>query len=102
MHLKTGDEVVVTTGNHAGSRGKVLRLLKKEDRVIIEGVNMREKHLAQSQQNPQGGSVEREFPLHMSNVLIWSEKAKKGVRTRIETVNGKRVRVGVPCGTKFD
>lgn len=102
MHLKNGDEVVVIAGNHKGKRGKVLNLLKEEDRVVIEGVNVREKHLARTQQNPQGGSVEREFPVHASNVLLWSDKAKKGVRTRIEGSGRDKVRVGIPCGTKFD
>lgn len=102
MHLKIGDEVVVTAGNHKGQRGKVTHLLKAEDRVIVEGVNLREKHLPRTQANPQGGTVEREFPLHASNVLVWSDKANKGVRTKVVDEKGKKVRVGIPCGTKFD
>jgi large subunit ribosomal protein L24 len=102
MHIKTGDEVVVISGNHTGKRGKILRIQKKEDRVYIEGVNVREKALARTQQSPQGGTIEREFPIHISNVLLWSEKAKKGVRTRMEGTGRDKVRVGVPCGTKFD
>ncbi len=102
MHLKVGDEVVVTAGNHKGQRGKVTHLLKEEDRVIIEGVNLREKNLPRTQANPQGGTIEREFPLHISNVLLWSDKANKGVRTRIADEKGNKVRVGIPCGTKFD
>lgn len=102
MHIKTGDEVVVTSGNHKGMRGKVLRIIQEDNRVFVEGVNVREKNLARTQQNPQGGTVEREFSIHISNVLLWSEKAKKGVRTRIEGSGRDKVRVGVPCGTKFD
>jgi large subunit ribosomal protein L24 len=102
MHVKTGDEVVIISGNHKGQRGKVLRILKKDQRVVVEGVNVREKVLQKTQANPQGGTVENEFPIHASNVLLWSEKANKGVRTTLTDAKGKRIRVGIPCGTKFD
>ncbi|KAA3608354.1 MAG: 50S ribosomal protein L24 [Planctomycetota bacterium] len=102
MHVKKGDEVVVIAGNDLGQKGKVLRLLANEGRVVVEGINVRVKHLRKTQANPQGGRVEREMPIAASNVLLWSDKAKKGVRTRTETVDGKKVRVGIPCGTKFD
>ncbi len=102
MHLKNGDEVVVISGNHQGKRGKVLRLFEEEGRVLVEGVNVRIKNLPKTQANPQGGTVDREFPLDVSNVLLWSEKASKGVRTRMVEDGGRRVRVGIPCGTKFD
>ena len=102
MHLKQGDEVQVIAGNDKGRRGKVMRILKKEGRVLVEGVNMRVKHLQRTQANPEGGRVEREMPIAASNVLLWSEKAGRGVRTRVEVDGGKKVRVGVPCGTKFD
>lgn len=101
-HVRAGDLVVVTAGNERGKRGKVLRVLRREGRVLVEGVNRRVKHLRKTPKHPQGGRVEREHPIAASSVLLWSEKAGKGVRTRVERAGGTRVRVGVPCGTRFD
>ena len=71
-------------------------------RVVIEGVNLRWKHQKPSQQNPKGGRMQMEHPIDVSNVLLFSEKLGKGTRTKTEVVDGKKVRVGVSCGTKFD
>lgn len=68
MHVKKGDEVVVLAGNDRGKRGTVKQVLPGKNRVVVEGVNLRTKHLRRTQQNPQGGRVEREFPIHASNV----------------------------------
>jgi len=102
MHVKKGDEVVVLAGNERGKRGRVLRVETAKDRVVVEGVNLRTKRLPKTTANPQGGEVEREVPIAASNVLLWSEKAGKGVRTRTVVAGGKKTRVGIPCGTKFD
>ena len=102
MHLKKEDQVVVISGNHKGKRGRVLRVIPKEGRILIEGVNVRVKNLKKSTANPQGGRVELEVPIGASNALLWSEKAGKGVRTKIVTEKGRKIRVGVNCGTKFD
>ncbi|MHC4837899.1 MAG: 50S ribosomal protein L24 [Planctomycetota bacterium] len=102
MHIKVNDEVQVISGNERGKRGKVLRIMRAEDRILVEGVNMRLKNLQKTQANPQGGQVEKEFPIAASNVLLWSEKAGKGVRTKVVEDGDKKVRVGIPCGTKFD
>lgn len=102
LHVRKGDDVVVTAGNERGKRGRVVRVDHKNRRVVVEGVNKRVKHLKKTPQNPQGGRVEREFPIAAASVLLWSEKARKGVRTKFEVHGGKKVRVGVPCGTRFD
>jgi large subunit ribosomal protein L24 len=68
MHVKKDDEVLVLAGNDRGKTGRVLRVIPKQGRVVVEGVNLRTKHLRRSQANPQGGRVEREFPIHASNV----------------------------------
>jgi large subunit ribosomal protein L24 len=102
MHLKKGDSVQVIAGNDRGKRGTVKSTMPGANRVLVEGVNVRVKHLKRTQQNPQGGRVEKEFPIHASNVLIWSDKAGRGVRTRTVREKGKSVRVGVPCGTRFE
>ena len=102
MHVKQGDEVQVLAGNDRGKRGKVMKVIEKTGRVLVEGVNIRVKHLQKTQANPEGGKVEKEFPIAASNVLVWSEKAGKGVRTKNVIEGDKKIRVGVPCGTKFD
>lgn len=68
MHVKKGDEVVVLAGNDRGKRGLVKEVMPRANRVVVEGVNVRTKHLRRTQKNPQGGRVEREFPIHASNV----------------------------------
>ena len=67
-HVKKGDNVTVIAGNHKGKSGRVLRVLAKKDQVLVEGVRMIKKHAAKSQDRPQGGIIEREGPLHISNV----------------------------------
>ena len=66
--LKKGDEVVVISGDHKGSKGKILQMLREKNRVIVEGVNMIKKHEKKTQDNPQGAIIEREASLHFSNV----------------------------------
>ena len=103
LHVKKGDKVVVIAGAHKSNEPhEVLRVDLEKRRVIVEGVNLRWKHERRTPQNPSGGRVQKEFPIDASNVLLYSEKAGKGVRTRVEVKDGKKVRVGVPCGTKFD
>ena len=86
--IKSGDTVKVIAGDHKGSEGKVLQILKDKDRVVVEGVNMVSKHTKPSATNPQGGIVKKEAPLHISNVAL--------------VENGEAVRVGykVEGGTK--
>lgn len=76
-HVKKGDNVVVISGNHAGATGKILQVLTKKNQVLIEGVRIIKKHQKKSQDHPQGQIVEREGPIHISNVkLVESGKTK--------------------------
>ncbi len=68
IKLKKGDEVVVITGDHKGSKGKVLQVIRTKNRVLVEGVNLVKKHERKTQDNPQGSIVEREASIHFSNV----------------------------------
>lgn len=94
MDIRKGDTVVVITGKYKGRKGRVLRTMPGEDRLIVEGVNMMKRHTRPSNRNQQGGIVERERPIHVSNVMAWCEaagKASKIIRKRLE--DGTRVRV---------
>jgi len=75
-HVKKGDQVEVISGNFRGSSGKVLEVLPKKHRVLIEGVRLIKKHLRKSQDNPTGKIAEREGPIHISNVRLLEEKGK--------------------------
>ena len=75
--IKAGDEVVVIAGNYRGDRGKVIQVLPKESRIIVEGVNKRKHHERKTQDNPEGAIVERENPIHLSNVMLAPRYAEK-------------------------
>ena len=68
-HVKKGDEVVVLAGKEKGKRGKIIAVLRKKQRVIVEGVQMIKRHMRKSQDHPQGAIVEREGTIHLSNVM---------------------------------
>jgi large subunit ribosomal protein L24 len=102
LRIKRGDLVVIRSGDDRGKTGKVLRVVPDEDVVFVEGVNLQYKHMRRTQQNPKGGRVRREGPLHLSKVMLWSEGQKKGQRFRVETRDGKRVRVGVKDGAVYE
>ena len=80
LHVRKGDNVEVISGNFRGSSGKVLEVLARKQRVLIEGVRLIKKHLKKSQDNPQGKIAEREGPIHISNVRVLErgERVSKG------------------------
>jgi large subunit ribosomal protein L24 len=91
--IRKGDEVVVITGREKGRRGTVIKVLPN-DRVVVENVNMVKRHTRPNpQRGTQGGIVEKEASLHLSNVMLWNPVAKKGDRVGIRTLaDGRRVR----------
>lgn len=76
FHVRRGDTVEVVSGNHKGSSGKILQVLPAKSQVIIEGVRLVKKHLRKSQDNPNGAIIEREGPIHISNVKLIEAAAK--------------------------
>jgi large subunit ribosomal protein L24 len=103
QRIKKDDSVVVVAGKDKGQRGKVLRVLPKAERVVIEGVNVRTKHIKPSQQNPQGGRVQKEMPIHISNVMLADPKTGGPTRVKVSTLSdGRRVRVAVKSGEQLD
>ena len=95
--IRKDDEVEVIAGNDRGNRGKVLRVIPEKNRLVVQGVNLRWKHLRKSQQHPRGGRVRREVPIHASNVMLHDEAAGR-TRVGFRTVDGKKVRVARKTG----
>ena len=100
MNIRKGDTVLVISGKYKGRRGRVLQVERKVDRVLVEGVNMIKRHTRPSNRNQQGGIVEREAPIHMSNVAAWCEaingpskiimkRLADGTRVRVYKANGE-------------
>lgn len=80
FHVKRGDEVVIISGVERGKRGKIIQVLPKKDRVIVEGVQIIKKHVRRNQQHPEGAIVEREGSIHVSNVMAadrWDARLAK-------------------------
>jgi large subunit ribosomal protein L24 len=101
--VRQGDTVVVIAGKQKGARGKVMRVLPKDERVVVEGVNIRTKHIKPNQANPQGGRVKREYPIHLSNVMLADPKSGEPTRVRMSILaDGRHVRVAVKSGEQID
>lgn len=97
MKIRVGDTVVVIAGKDKGKTGEVLQVLAKEERVIVEGVNMVTKHVKPSQADPEGGIVNKEAPIHVSNVAFYDSKSKAPVKLGYKFVekDGKKIKVRV-------
>jgi large subunit ribosomal protein L24 len=78
FHVRKGDTVTVVSGNHKGASGKVLAVLPKKQQVLVEGVRIIKKHMRKSQDSPNGAIVEREGPIHVSNVKLVEKRETKG------------------------
>ena len=100
--IKKGDKVVVTTGRDKGKQGEVLRVLRAEDRVLVQGVNMVKRHTAPSQMSP-GGIIEKEASLHISNVAHIDPKSNKPTRVGYKIdKDGRKTRVAKRSGEAID
>ena len=115
LHVKTGDTVVVISGRSnndkrsnkssqlgdKGKIGKVLKVFPKLGKIVVEGVNVKKKHLKPTQMNTQGEIVEREVPIFSSKVMLWDESVKSATRVRYEIKDGKKVRISVKSGKEI-
>ena len=115
LHVKTVDTVVVISGRSnndkrsnkssqlgdKGKIGKVLKVFPKLGKVVVEGVNVKKKHLKPTQMNTQGEIVEREVPIFSSKVMLWDESVKSATRVRYEIKDGKKVRISVKSGKEI-
>ena len=102
-HVKKGDEVQIIAGNHKGVKGRVLTVDHEKGRVTIQGHNLAKKHVKPSRRNPQGGRIDVEQPIHISNVLPVNTKTSKGSRVRFQVkADGTKKRIaldGTELGT---
>ena len=103
MKIRVGDTVVVIAGKDKGKTGEVLQVLAKEERVIVEGVNIVTKHVKPSQADPEGGIVNKEAPIHVSNVAYYDSKAKQAVKIGYAfDEDGKKYRINKKTGKALD
>ena len=101
LHVKTGDTVVVISGKDKGKQGVIKACEPKKSRVVVEGVNVVKKTLKPTQQNPEGGVVEKEAAIDASNVMLYDKKAKAASRVSIKVDDkGKKVRVYKKSGAE--
>jgi large subunit ribosomal protein L24 len=102
LHVKKNDTVMVITGKDKAKTGKILSLVPKKDGVLIEGINIVKRH-TKARGSEQGGILEKEAPVHISNVALFCAKCNKPVRTRVTVLeDGKKARCCVKCGESFD
>jgi large subunit ribosomal protein L24 len=102
-HVRRGDTVAVIAGRERGKRGKVLRVLHEKGRVLVEKVNMIKRHQRPTQKLRQGGIIEREGPLALSNVLVVCARCNRPVRTGTRVLgDGRKVRVCTRCSEAID
>ncbi len=88
MHIKKNDQILVLTGEYRGKRGKVLKVLPKQNRVIVEGVNFISRHMRPTSSMPQGGIVKKEAPIHISNVMLIDPKTGESTRIKYDYLKG--------------
>ena len=100
--IKTGDTVMVIAGKDKGKVGKVLKVIPEKERVIVEGVRIVKKHVRPSPKYPEGGIIEMEAPIHISNVMLVDPKTGKPTRVGIKIIDGKKYRYAKRSGEIID
>jgi len=101
--LRKNDEVIVISGKDKGAKGKILKVLKDENRVIIEGVNRVKRHTKPTQKMPQGGIIEKELPVHTSKVMPLDPKSGKPSRVKVgKDKDGNKIRVAAKSGASIE
>jgi len=98
LHVKRGDTVMVISGKDAGKTGKILAAYPQKNRVLVEKVNIIKRHTKPSKSLPQGGIIEKEAPIHSSNVMLYCTECKSVTRLSIKIAGAEKVRVCKKCG----
>ena len=103
MYIRKGDSVMIIRGKYKGRRGRVLEVYPKKERLLVEGVNLMKRHTRPTSRNQAGGIVEREAPIHVSNVMAYDEDAKKASKVLMKRLDdGSRIRVWKHSGEALD
>ncbi len=101
MKIKKNDNVIVIAGKDKGKKGKIVKAIPSFDKVVIEGVNIKKKHMRPRKSGQKGQIVEIAAPIHVSNVMIIDPKTDKPSRLGVEIVGGKKVRISKKSGEKI-
>ena len=102
LHVKKGDTVMINSGADKGKKGKVLQVLPKDQKIVVEGVNVRTKHTKPKKAGEAGGIVKAEVAINASKANVFCSKCGKGVRTKVEIKkDGTKVRVCAKCGEEI-
>ena len=101
IHVKTGDTVIVLSGDDKGVKGEVIAVSPAEGKILVKGVNMVKKHVKPRRQGETGGIVDAEGAIYASRVALYCSNCDKGVRTKVEMDGDKKVRVCAKCGAEI-
>ncbi|MBR2243928.1 MAG: 50S ribosomal protein L24 [Prevotella sp.] len=101
LHIRKGDEVIILAGKDKGQKGKVLKVFIKEQRALVEGVNMVSKSAKPSAKNPQGGIIKQEAPIHISNLSLIDPKSGKATRVAIKHEGKNVIRIAKKSGEEI-
>lgn len=103
LRIKKGDRVLVLSGKHKDKKGRILVVMPRQERVIVEGVNIIKKHQKPSRKYPQGGIIEKEAPIHISKVLLICPKCDRATRIGTRFLeDGRKLRICKKCGEVID
>jgi large subunit ribosomal protein L24 len=101
VHVKKGDMVMIITGKDAGKKGKILQVIPKKGRVVVEKANIVKRHTKPTQSMPQGGIIEKEAPMASSNVMLFCEECNSVTRVSVKETEAGKVRVCKKCGVNL-
>lgn len=101
MNIKKGDNVIISTGKDKGKKGKVLKAIPSEGRLVVEGVNLRKKRQRPRRSGEKGQVIEMPHPINVGNAMLFCNSCGKGVRIAAKVIKNKKVRVCVKCSKEF-
>jgi len=102
LKIKKGDQVVVISGRDKGKKGEVIKNFKLLGKVVVKGINVVKKTIKKSKENPHGGFIEVETPIHVSNLMLFCPKCGKGTRVGVSIEKKSKFRICKKCGNKFE
>lgn len=101
MKLKKGDNVIIVSGKDKGKKGKILKVFKDENKILVEGVNMRKRHTKPTKQGQKGQIIDKNTPIDASNAMFFDSKSGKGTRIGMDIKGDKKTRIAKKSGAKI-